>query len=270
MTRVDENREAQRAAEQQAAEKADKAKRAQNDDFKRQMAKQQQVAQDTNKKTQSQQGDKRAAGQALMARQGIQARNFNQSLQQTGEKAVDKARVDGKAKRNDVNETADEAKERNSKIDKQEQRQQDRLAPISRDDRQEQGQGMGGGGHGGGADAGGGDGGQHQPQQQIGMVASKQAEGARGAPQIPPEVIKELVQQAFAGVTPEGLHQFTVELKGDVFGGTRLDVVCNEGKISCTFHTNDKNVARLLKASEGPMARALSHKGLTLERLAVE
>ena len=95
------------------------------------------------------------------------------------------------------------------------------------------------------------------------------AMGAQG-PRIPPEVIQQLVNRVFAGVNAEGLSQFTVEFKSDVLNGARLDVVAKDGKISCTFHTSDKNVRNLLKASEGQLARAFAQKGLTLDRLAVE
>jgi hypothetical protein len=269
MTRVDDNREAQRAEEERAAKEAQKAKRSQNDDLKRQMNKQQQVAQDNHKKTQEKQNQGRAAGQALLARQGIASRNLSQALQARGDQDVQKGATEHKRARQEVLDKADESSERNAKLDKQEQLQNDKLAPISRDDQK------GSGGQGGG-DAGGSPSGGHQVQgqpqvAQVEMASGpKEAQAARG-PQMPPEAFRELVKQMFAGVTPTGDHLVTVELTG-FFDGVRVDVQSKNGNVSCTFHTpaGRKDLRDLLKASEGPLARALDQRKMRLSRLAVE
>ena len=279
MTRVEEQREAQRIAEQRRLEDQDKAKqRAASDQFakvvgQKQEAARQTAAGDAQRRQkghgQSAAGEKSKAQSALLARQGIQSRNLAKTLHTQGEASGEKVRAGYTARRDDHHETTNKAEEKQVKADNERLvKQQDKLAPISRDDKREQKGGFGGkqSGAGEGAmDLGG------KAQQAMGTgapVKSSEAQGS-GAPTMPPEVIRELVSRVFAGVTPEGLSQFTIELNPSVLSGARLDVVAKDGKITCTFHTDDKNVGRLLKASEGQLARAFAQKGLTLEQLAV-
>lgn len=274
MSRVDENRDAQRAAEQRRLEEQNRVKQqAQSAEFKKVVEQKQAGAQTAQLKQSAQQQAKgKAQGQtaaqtkssastALLARQGIQSRSFSETLHKRGEVASEKARVDSKVRRDDLDQRDTEAKGR-KETDRAERREaHDPLGAIAGDEQPEQGAS----GDGGGMDMGG--------QQQPGFIAqpqaAEQAAPGSGAPRLPPEVLQRLVERVFAGVTPEGLSQFTIELKGDVLGGARLDVTGKDGKISCTFHTSDPNVGRLLKASEGALARAFAHKGLSLERLDV-
>lgn len=275
MSRVDENREAQRAAEQRRLDEQNRLKQqAQSDQFKKVVEQQQAGAQQTQQKQAAlQQGKGRSQGQAatlgqakasastaLLARQGIQSHSYAASLLKRGEVASEKTRVEAKVRRDDLDRSDARAVDR-KETEREERREvHDPLGAIATDERREQGAGDGGGA----MDMGG----QHQPGFVDVAPAAHAAPGA-GAPRLPPEVLQKLVERVFAGVTPEGLSQFTIELRGDVLGGARLDVTGKDGKISCTFHTSDTNVGRLLKASEGPLARALAQKGLSLERLDV-
>ena len=54
-----------------------------------------------------------------------------------------------------------------------------------------------------------------------------------------------------------------------MLAGSRLTISARDGKIFARFQTEDTNVGRLLKASEGELARAFGRKGLRLERLEV-
>ena len=69
---------------------------------------------------------------------------------------------------------------------------------------------MGGGGNGGGNEAAAGtslrSSGAHQAEQSSGGARSANSRA----------VIQQLVNRVFAGVTPEGLSQFTIEFKSDV------------------------------------------------------
>jgi hypothetical protein len=278
MSRVDENREAQRAAEQRRLEEQNRVKQqAQSDQFKKVVEqKQAGVQQAQGKQSALQQGKAKVQGQAgaqgqarasastaLLARQGIQSRGFSETLHKRGEVSSEKARVESKDRRDDLDQRDARSLDRNQQLDREDRRgAHDPLGAIAGDEQPDKGTG----GEGGGAmDMGG--------QQQPGFIAQPQSAQAAapgaGAPRLPPEVIQKLVERVFAGVTPEGLCQFTIELRGDVLGGARLDVTGKDGKISCTFHTSDANVGRLVKASEGALARAFAHKGLSLERLDV-
>lgn len=282
--RIDENREAQRAQEERRLNNQNKAKQKEaSDQFQKVISGQQESARQRTQQEQARrQGDrgkpaapsnKGGAQNALLAKQGIKSRNLAEQLHQRGEASVDKSRRDLKGRRDDVHERATASNDKQAKTDNEVvSKQQDRLAPISRDDRREQGGGGLGGGDSQGGDSSMDFGGQPQTAAPLGAADLGKSAPTEGphAPRIPPEVIRALVDKVFAGVTPEGLSQFTIEFKGDVLGGARLDVTAKDGKITCTFHTDDKNIGRLLKASEGQLARTFAQKGLTLERLAVE
>jgi hypothetical protein len=275
MSRVDENRDAQRAAEQRRLDEQNRVKQqAQSDQFKKVVEQKQAGAQQAQlKQSAQQQGKGKASGQAaaqgkssastaLLARQGIQSRTFSETLHKRGEASSEKARVDSKGRRDDLDQKDVKALDRKETEREERREAHDPLGAVAGDEQREQGTGGEGAG---GMDMGG--------QQQPGFIAqpqaAQQAAPGAGAPRLPPEVLQRLVERVFAGVTPEGLSQFTIELKGDVLGGARLDVTGKDGKISCTFHTSDQNVGRLLKASEGALSRDFAQKGLSLERLDV-
>src|SRR2546427_734795 len=90
------------------------------------------------------------------------------------------------------------------------------------------------------------------------LVAKMQAHGK-----------EELVKRVMVGVNPQGLSEFHIEFRENVLAGSRLTITAKDGKISAQFATPDANTKRLLKASEGELARAFSRKGLTLERFDV-
>ncbi len=274
MTRVDENREAQRVAEQRRLEEQQKAKqREASAGFQKVVAQKQAGAREAQRQQTGarargeQQAEKQAKGSAsaaLLARHGIQSRNLAESLHRQGERSVERAGVESRGRREEVSEKEARREDRRDRVEREERGTHDPLAAIAGDEGREKG--AGGGEGGAGMDMGG----QRQPG--MAAVAPPAAEGqapAAHAPRMPPEVVQRLVERVFAGVTPDGLSQFTIELKGDVLGGARLDVTGKDGKISCTFHTDDRNVGRLLKASEGALARAFAQKGLTLDRLEV-
>ncbi len=115
---------------------------------------------------------------------------------------------------------------------------------------------------------------QGQGQAIAGAAAASQAAGpaaAQGAnaPQIPEAILQELVKRVMVGVDKSGIGNFVIQLKDDVLGGATLQISAKDGKINAKFTVNDENIARLLKASEGQLARAFGHKGLSLESLEV-
>ena len=65
------------------------------------------------------------------------------------------------------------------------------------------------------------------------------------------------------------LEEFRVDLKGDVLGGASVAISNKDGKINATFESDDVNLRRLVKASEGELSRAFARKGMRLERLEV-
>ncbi|MCK5687674.1 hypothetical protein KAI87_00320 [Myxococcota bacterium] len=273
MSRV-ENKDAQRAKETQRVEKknADQT-RSEGQKFAQMVnSKQSNVKKGTKSAVLQKMAQKSAGSQALLARQGIMAGKFQSVMQHQG-----KASLDGKAlttkSRSEDGETKKAGGEKETKADnKAIDKQGDKLAAISRDDRQ-----SGGGGGGGGA-MGGGNSGDNKEALATGGAAAlgessgmKEAEAVTGAnaPKLPQAVVDELVKRVMVGVDKEGLSQFHIEFKEDVLAGSRMQISVKDGKISVKFETEDVNVGRLLKASEGQLHRAFAHKGLSLERLDV-
>jgi hypothetical protein len=214
-----------------------------------------------------------AASSRLLARQGIQANTFQQTLQRQGEHSLGDKQLQTKSRENESADTKKAVEHKDSEATQQRvDKQQDRLAPISRDDRQ--GGNKGESGEGGGKEMGSQADGFGAQGQGVAQTQGAQASGpaqvqGKSGPQLPQAVIQQIVERVMVGVNKEGLSQFRIELKENVLAGSVLTITAKDGKISAHFETRDKNVGRLLKASEGPLARAFAHKGLTLERLEV-
>ena len=212
----------------------------------------------------------RQAGQnALLARQGIASNRLAANLQAKGEQSVTFTQSEGTARSEDSEETREVLNDTQSQVNREEQGAQDRIEAISRDDAEGGGGGMGGGQDSEGSES------QDNPQAQIAAMNSADASAAPNAaapsgPRLPDALVQELVKRVMVGADAEGISQFHIEFKDDVLGGVRLEISAEGGKISAKFVTDDVNVGRLLKASEGQLARAFGHKGMTLSRLEVE
>jgi len=277
MARVTDNRDVQRQNEARRVEKQglEKTKR-EGQEFSKLVSQRQESTSKANQKAVAQQGrqasSRGAAGKALLARRGIAANQFEAKLQQMGQKSLGNNEVQSESRGKQARNTKQAGQEKKTRGDKARiNKEGDKLAAISRDDREGQ---QGGGGNLDGGDSG------NQSQLASGAGAVAQAEGAQTAatqqvqgataPRISPELVQQLVERVLVGVNKEGLSEFQIEFKQDVLAGSRLSITAKDGKISAKFHTDDTNIGRLLKASEGELARAFGRKGLTLERLEVE
>ncbi len=306
MTRVNDNkrREAERAAAEKRAQKADqKSAQEKKDQFSKMMENQktsekaeQPPKQTVLKKIVSKQKSKkpdsprvinkqaprpkpkaskkhaapRQTGQnALLARQGIASNRLAANLQAKGEQSVTFTQSEGLSRTEDSQETREVLDDIHSQVKTEEQGAQDRIEAISRDDAEGGGGGMGGGQDSEGSES------QDNPQAQTTALNSADTSAApqtaaSSGPRLPDALVQELVKRVMVGADTEGISQFHIEFKDDVLGGVRLEISANGGKISAKFVTDDVNIGRLLKASEGQLARAFGHKGMTLSRLEVE
>ncbi|MBI3180462.1 MAG: hypothetical protein HYZ27_12420, partial [Deltaproteobacteria bacterium] len=214
-----------------------------------------------------------AAGEALLARHGIQSRHFAAKLQTQGKDSGEKERVQRGGREVESRDNRRVGDEKNAESDRrvetrEQQQQNDRLAAISRDDPRGQKGGGGGGDLGGDAGAEGQLAGQGNIAQPAQAVAASEAKGAAGA-RLPQHVLDEIVKRVLVGVNAQGISEFQIEFRENVLAGSRLFISAEGGKISARFETPDANVKRLLKASEGELARAFGRKGLSLERFEV-
>jgi hypothetical protein len=283
MTRINDDtsgvRDAQLQEQERAAEKRSKEK-ASNDkqEFSRLVEQNRQSSQKGKHEQDTQRGheagQQAAASSRLLARQGIQANTFQQTLQRQGGESLGEKQLQTKSRDTESTDSKKSVEHRDSETTQQRvDKQQDRLAPISRDDRQGGGKGESGDG-GGGKEMGSQSDGFGAAGQGIAQAQGAQAGGpaqvqGSAAPQLPQAVIQQIVERVMVGVNQEGLSQFRIEFKDNVLSGSVLTLTAKDGKVSAHFETRDVNVKRLLKASEGPLARAFGHKGLTLEKFEV-
>ena len=281
MSRVKDNRDAERIQEQKRIEKDNQAKdRQKSDTFSRMMNQRKGTEQKgTNKqplKQAPQAKTKTGASNALMARQGIASNRFAATLQKQGSENLKYSESLSTDRGGEMQEKRVETAERqDTQESKRLDGQQDRVEAVDRDDGRGQGQGQGGRGDGSGGGQEKRDG-QHQGDGQGVQTAAALKDGAAAPvhaanqPKIPENILQEIVNRVFVGASTEGLTQFHVEFKEEILGGLRLEISAKDGKISAKFITSDKNIGRLLKASEGQLSRAFGHKGMSLERLDVE
>ncbi|MBI5507933.1 MAG: hypothetical protein HY903_04160 [Deltaproteobacteria bacterium] len=278
MTRVDDNRDVQQAVEKRRQEEIDRTKaREKTQDFSRVISQKQDTVKKSGERQGQQsetlkQGQKSQAQTALLARQGIQGKNFQQELQGRGDASRGEKAVQSKSRDSESSETRRASDEGQMKADKKKVDQQgDKLAAISRDDR---GKNQGGGDMGGGKESGAG--GDKMPGQGLPMAAAQgqmvtstaKTEGAAGA-RLPQDVLQAIVDKVFVGMNKEGLSEFHIQFKDNVLAGSSLKISAKDGKVSATFNTTNSGVKRLIESSEGELSRAFSAKGMTLERLEV-
>lgn len=283
MTRVEENREAQRMAEQKRLQELDaKKSRESSDQFQKMVAgKQQTNAQAVKRVTTTQRdgqqrqnmGQRSDAQNALLARQGIQAQRYQGELHQKGAETLQTNKNETKQRTDDMKEKR-VVEERADRAERKLEQSRDPLGAISRDERGK-GQGDGGEmGHGGGDNSGGQMGSsQGGAMQAEAMGQAAPAQGAQGtnAPRLSPEVIQALVQRCLVFKDLKGRQEMEITLRENVLGGATVKITAENGDISLRFSTQDTNVRRLLKSgeSQGELARAFESKGMRLKQLDV-
>ena len=279
MSRVNENREATRLTEQRAAKAMREASNHKaRESFSKALTqsdqKQAKTAQNQ-RNLASQKAETTQKGQsALLARQGIVNNRFSKVLHQKGGHNLGVQHAETKERRTSMLEervTGD----RTSGDQAQEAKTVDhaRVTALKGDEGRDGGNSRGGG--------------QEQPGQNptgkdpmsnsLGTISDAalapaqvtEAQASRAPAGLPPALIQQIVQRVMVGVSAKGLQQLHIEFKHDVLGGLRLSVETKDGKVSAKFVTTDPNVRRLLKASEGELARAFGKKGMQLEDLTV-
>ncbi len=102
-----------------------------------------------------------------------------------------------------------------------------------------------------------------------GIGGAKGATGTGGEAALKANAIRALVDQLFVGFQGAKSPTVMLELKGDLFRGTRVQLTMEDGKLSLKFESPDPNLRRLLSSSRGELERALESKGLRLSRLEV-
>ena len=156
------------------------------------------------------------------------------------------------------------------------ERNDERLAPISRDD--ERGER---GGDGGAGDGQAGDGrhdqsmgGQTPPFAIEGTQQSAPTQAA-AAPNVPPERLRQLaeqmVQKVMTGVDTKGLGVAVLQLQDGVLGGAQLQIKADGKNLSIEVHTHDDQAGRVFSSGQTAheLADSLSQRDFSLVSLVV-
>lgn len=280
MTRVEDERAQLRYDEQKRIEKDLRAKNSQSaDDFKKVVAAKQdsgariQRRQQPNGSMAKQQQSSHKRGQAqraLLAKSGFQSRDLQTELMKRSDKIIAQHQAEHKDRDIDLHQKTEVEHDKQLTTQRDEgkknQVQADRLAAIageekrkgSEDDGSETGGGMGGGQMG-----------MPMGHSSQGAAPAAEAKGNAGGARIPQNALNAIVKLCAVKINPKGLAEFQIELRDDVLGGSKLNISANGRKINATFVSDDANVRRLLKSSEGDLARAFDNSGLTLESFKV-
>lgn len=207
---------------------------------------------------------------ALLARQGIQGRNFLETLankrQQSGQQVRQEA-----ASRTSEHDDAREVRAQGERVqERQEMDANERVQSIrdeegggqSGEGSTEGGSGMGQSAHGGQQSAlGAGESSIPHGVVEAGMVGA--------SPKIAPEVIQQIVRQVLVGVNKQGLGTVHIDFKGSELEGTSMSIEADGNKIYAKVFTDNRNLGRRFKASHTELARALGQANLSLESLEV-
>lgn len=277
MSRVEDERAAQRYEEQKRIEKDLRAKNhAASDQFKKVVAAKQEGSTlgerrqqaGGNSTRQQQTAGKRSQYQtALLAKNGIQGRNLQAELAKKSASSQEQVRINAHDRHEQLHERHGAERERQvttqHESDKRVEQYNDHLAALSLDEHKGHGDSEGNdGGNMGGGQMG-------MPMQQPQTTAPTETLGNAGAARIPEHVLKAMVKACSVKVDPKGLTEFQIELRDDVLSGSRVHVKADGRKISATVVSDDANVRRLFKASEQDLARAFDAAGLSLESFKV-
>ena len=200
MTRVNDQRQAERAKEARQVEAKNRQLTQEGkEQFSKALAQQKSETGDAKKQQESMAGrgvKHGSAHSALLARRGIQGANkFQSMLGNQGQQSINHGKSEAKFKTKDSHDTEKTSKETEARVDRQEvDRVDDKLAPI---DAEKSGAGSGGFGEG---DEGGSESNSNMQGQTGGSAmgmsqqasAAQQAQGAN-APQLPPHIVQEII-----------------------------------------------------------------------------
>jgi hypothetical protein len=84
------------------------------------------------------------------------------------------------------------------------------------------------------------------------------------------EIAQKIVERVRVGTNAAGAAEFQIDLRSNVLSGLAIKVSCKNGRIQASFSGSDKEVLKLLREQSEALKTALSGRGLTLEELRVE
>jgi hypothetical protein len=104
----------------------------------------------------------------------------------------------------------------------------------------------------------------------VPVAKPKPNTGSERLRQIANEIAQKIVERVRVGTNAAGNAEFQIDLRNDVLSGLSIKLSAKNGKISAVFSGRDKDVLKMLEEQKEALATALKGRGLTLEDLRVE
>lgn len=283
MSKVNENREQQRMEQARMEKRVQQEARQKSDDFSKLVGQKQEQVAKNNSAEQRQKGEavkhqgtqtRMKAGNALLARQGIQANKFQQAMAQQGQQNLQQTKGETTHRTSEHHEVRDFQTQQEQVRERKEADKHERVQAIDHDEGEAQTGAGGGGDFGGdGSQEGSPRDSQLQGVGQAGeanaTAAGTDVAGAAG-PRLPPEVLQKIVKQVLVGKNQQGLGEIHIDFKGSELDGTSMVLTSEGSKIYAKVFTDNRNLGRLFKASHTELSRAMRDgANLSLESLEV-
>jgi flagellar hook-length control protein FliK len=84
------------------------------------------------------------------------------------------------------------------------------------------------------------------------------------------EIAQKIVERVRVGTNAMGNAEFQIDLRGDVLSGLSIKLTAKNGKIQAVFSGKDREVLKMLEEQREGLKSALAGRGLTLEDMRVE
>ncbi|MFL5351355.1 flagellar hook-length control protein FliK [Archangium sp.] len=104
----------------------------------------------------------------------------------------------------------------------------------------------------------------------VPVAQPKPTSGSERLRAIANEIAQKIVERVRVGTNAAGNAEFQIDLRNDVLKGLSIKLSTKNGKIHATFSGNDREVLKMLEEQRETLKKALAGRGLTLEELKVE
>ena len=104
----------------------------------------------------------------------------------------------------------------------------------------------------------------------VPVAKPKPTSGSERLRAIANEIAQKIVERVRVGTNAAGNAEFQIDLRNDVLKGLSIKLSAKNGKIHATFSGSDKEVLKMLEGQRETLKNALAGRGLTLEELRVE
>jgi hypothetical protein len=104
----------------------------------------------------------------------------------------------------------------------------------------------------------------------VPVAQPKPSTGSERMRAIANEIAQKIVERVRVGTNAAGNAEFQIELRGDVLSGLSIKLTAKNGKIQAVFSGKDRDVLKMIEGQREGLKNALAGKGLTLEDMRVE